>query len=72
MLLAGGAFISVTANALHAVVAADADVPATPGLLALWLADRLDAPRIDWALPEGAALPPEAAGFRIPSVLLGA
>ena len=53
-------------------MAADADVPATPGLLALWLADRLDAPRIDWALPEGAALPPEAAGFRIPSVLLGA
>jgi len=35
VLLAGGALISVTANALHAVVAADADVP---GVLAAWVA----------------------------------
>lgn len=35
VLLAGGAIISVTANALHAVVAADADVP---GLLAACVA----------------------------------
>jgi hypothetical protein len=35
VLLAGGALISVTANALHAVVAADADVP---GLLAACVA----------------------------------
>lgn len=35
VLLAGGAFISVTANALHAVVAADADVP---GVLAACVA----------------------------------
>ena len=37
----------------------------------LWLADRLDAARIDWALPPDAALPPETAGFRIPSALVG-
>lgn len=53
-------------------MAADAEVPADPAALAFWLAERLDAVRIDWALPEGAALPPEAAGFRIPSVLRGA
>ena len=48
-------------------MAADAEVPAQPEALALWLADRLDAARIDWALPPDAALPPETAGFRIPS-----
>lgn len=53
-------------------MAADAEVPADPAALAMWLADRLDAERIDWALPEGAALPPEAASFRIRSVLLDA
>lgn len=52
-------------------MAADSEVPADAGALALWLADRLDATRIAWALPEGAALPPAAAGFRIPSALVG-
>ena len=52
-------------------MAADAQVPARPEALALWLADRLDAARIDWALPPDAALPPETAGFRIPSALVG-
>lgn len=42
------------------------NLPADPGLLALWLAGRLDAVRVDLALPPG-ALPPDApAGFRIP------
>jgi 7,8-dihydroneopterin aldolase/epimerase/oxygenase len=53
-------------------MAVDARVAADPLALTLWLAERLDASRIDWALPEGAGLPPEAAGFRIPSALLGA
>lgn len=51
---------------------ADEGVEADPAALALWLADRLDATRIEWALPEGAALPARAAGFRVPSVRLDA
>lgn len=53
-------------------MAADTEVPADPAALALWLAERLEADRIHWALPDGATLPPEAAGFRIPSVVLDA
>lgn len=49
---------------------ADESVSTDPEALTLWLAGRLDATRIDWALPDGAALPPEAAGFRIPSARL--
>lgn len=49
---------------------ADSDLPAEPAALALWLAERLDATLIDWALPAGETLPAAAAGFRIPSALL--
>jgi dihydroneopterin aldolase len=43
-----------------------AGLPPEPHALAFWLAERLAAERLDWALPEGAALPPVPAGFRIP------
>lgn len=63
------------ANGLAAVWAparmvADEGVPADPAALVLWLAGRLDATRIDWALPPGEGLPPQAAAFRVPSGLL--
>lgn len=45
---------------------ADTDLPADPAALALWLADRLDATAIDWALHKGESLPPAALGFRLP------
>ncbi len=45
---------------------ADTDLPADPATLALWLAERLDATGIDWALPAGATLPAAAAASRIP------
>lgn len=45
---------------------ADTDLPADPAALALWLADRLDATGIDWALPRGESLPAAARGFRLP------
>ncbi|HRO14031.1 MAG TPA: dihydroneopterin aldolase, partial [Paracoccus sp. (in: a-proteobacteria)] len=34
--------------------------------LAFWIAGRLDAARLDWALPDGTALPAPPAGFRVP------
>lgn len=43
------------------------NVPAAPRELAWWLADRLDARGLIWALPEGTALPAAPAGFRVPS-----
>lgn len=52
-------------------MAADESVGAEPEALTLWLAARLQAARIDWALPEGVALPDAAAGFPIPSSRLG-
>ena len=42
------------------------NLPADPGILALWLAMRTDALRVDLALPEGRALPEPPAGFRVP------
>ena len=42
------------------------NLPADPAVLALWLADRLDAIRVDLALPAGRALPDAPTGFRIP------
>lgn len=42
-------------------------LPAQPHALALWLADRLGASRLDWALPQGQALPVIPAGFAVPS-----
>ncbi|SMO37558.1 dihydroneopterin aldolase [Paracoccus laeviglucosivorans] len=41
-------------------------LPPQPHALALWLADRLEATRLDWAMPKGTALPAIPAGFRIP------
>lgn len=46
---------------------ADEPVEAQPGTLAIWLADKLEAQRIDWALSPDGMLPEGAAGFRIPS-----
>lgn len=43
------------------------NVPADPAELAFWLADRLDALRLDWALPPGRQPPAAPAGFRVPS-----
>lgn len=43
-----------------------AGLPPEPHALALWLADRLGASSLDWALPDGADLPLAPAGFRIP------
>lgn len=43
-----------------------AGLPPEPRALALWLADRLAASRLDWALPPGAALPQVPEGFAIP------
>lgn len=47
-----------------------AGLPPEPHALAIWLADRLDASSLDWALPDGADLPYIPAGFRIPSTRL--
>ncbi|MGA0613564.1 dihydroneopterin aldolase [Paracoccus sp. KR1-242] len=49
-----------------------AGLPANPHALAIWLADRLSAERLDWALPEGAAEPELPPGFAIPSGRIGA
>ncbi|HWL55915.1 MAG TPA: dihydroneopterin aldolase, partial [Paracoccus sp. (in: a-proteobacteria)] len=38
-----------------------------PHALAVWLAARLQAERLDWALPEGAEMPDLPAGFSIAS-----
>ncbi|WP_347265650.1 dihydroneopterin aldolase [Paracoccus sp. (in: a-proteobacteria)] len=43
-----------------------AGLAADPHALALWLAERLGASRLDWALPEGAPLPVAPAGFAVP------
>lgn len=47
------------------------NVPADPHELAFWLADRLDAPRLVWALPPRARMPVAPAGFRITQVRIG-
>lgn len=44
-----------------------AGLPPEPHALAFWLADRLGAARLDWALRPGQALPAAPAGFVIPS-----
>ncbi len=44
-----------------------ADLPPQPHALALWLAQRLGASRLDWALPDGADLPQVPALFPIPT-----
>ena len=44
-----------------------AGLAAEPHAAAIWLAERLGATRLDWALPEGAATPALPANFRIPS-----
>lgn len=44
-----------------------AGLAAEPHALALWLAERLGASRLDWALPGDAALPVVPAGFPVPS-----
>ena len=49
------------------MIADTPNVPADPHELTFWLADRLDAERILWAMPAGAPLPRAPAGFRIPS-----
>ena len=46
------------------MVADQADLPADPQALALWLAERVQAPRLLWALPEGVPLPAAPAGTR--------
>ena len=58
----------------HAVVWAPArmtrdvpNLPAQPVALALWLAEKLQASRLDWALPAGVATPELPAGFRVPT-----
>lgn len=47
------------------------NVPPDPRELAFWLADRMEAAEIRWAMPEGAPLPKAPAGFRIPSRAAG-
>lgn len=42
------------------------NVPADPHELAFWLADRLDAPFLLWALPAGQSPPVAPAAFRVP------
>ncbi len=54
------------------MVADDPALPADPVALTLWLADRMAAQRVDWALPAGAAVPDAPAGFRIPMTRAGA
>lgn len=49
------------------MIADTPNVPADPHELTFWLADRLDAEAILWAMPEGIPHPPAPAGFRIPS-----
>lgn len=44
-----------------------AGLAAEPHAAAIWLAERLRATRLDWALPEGVDLPALPANFRIPS-----
>ncbi|GLK62635.1 dihydroneopterin aldolase [Paracoccus kondratievae] len=44
-----------------------ADLPATPTALALWLAQRLGASRLDWALAQGVPAPEVPADFPIPT-----
>ena len=46
------------------MVADLADLPADPRALALWLAERVQAPRLFWALPDGAPLPAAPAETR--------
>lgn len=43
------------------------DLAPEPHALALWLAERLGASRLDWALPRGAATPEPPAGWAIPT-----
>lgn len=43
-----------------------AGLPPEPNALAFWLADRLGAGQLDWALPSDAAMPTAPAAFRIP------
>ena len=43
-----------------------AGLPPDPQALALWLAERLGASALDWALPEGAAMPAIPAAFPVP------
>ncbi|MTH62651.1 dihydroneopterin aldolase [Paracoccus shanxieyensis] len=44
-----------------------AGLPSDPHVLALWLADRLQASQLDWALPKAADLPAVPNGYRIPT-----
>jgi dihydroneopterin aldolase len=44
-----------------------AGLPPEPQALALWLAERLGASQLDWALPEGAAMPAIPADFPVPT-----
>ena len=44
-----------------------AGLPPEPHALALWLAERLGASQLDWALPKGAAMPATPADFAVPT-----
>ena len=49
------------------MVRAVAGLAAEPQALALWLAQRLGASALDWALPDGVAAPAVPADFPIPT-----
>ncbi|TRW98341.1 FolB domain-containing protein [Paracoccus sp. M683] len=50
----------------YRMTADETDLPADPHALAFWLAHRLNAARLDFALPGGADLPPAPPGFNLP------
>ncbi|AGT09668.1 dihydroneopterin aldolase [Paracoccus aminophilus] len=52
------------------MIADEVEISAEPEALAFWLAQRLNAPRLDWALPAGRGLPVSPAGFAISSAAL--
>lgn len=52
------------------MVSDEAAIPADPEALSFWIADRLDAEGLDWALPKGWDTPNPPAGFRIPTRLI--
>lgn len=54
------------------MVADDPALPPDPVALTLWLAGRMAARRVDWALPADVSLPAAPADFRIPMARAGA
>lgn len=53
------------------MTADESELRADPRDLAFWLATRLGATRLDWALPEAQPAPEPPSGFDLPSALIG-